>query len=163
MIEEFAVRQVEAGLQNQRENLRHIRTQGAVIGTLSVLLGGYLRDQEVLTLDFGTVVAGNRFDSFFTFSSLSDAIGLGLMLTSVAFAMFVILMQAKWRFFLEEEFILDTLQEQLKFNERETLDACAKELDHFFWENEVNIKKLNASLFGAVACGIGQVPFWVIS
>jgi hypothetical protein len=161
MIEQFAIRQVETGLQNQRENLRHIRTQGAVIGTLCVLIGNYLSGQEVLFLDS----AGNKTPEVteaLYYSSVSDVLAILLMISGVCFSLFVILMQAKWRFFCDQRLILKELREDYRLSEIETLDACAKILEGYFWKNEQNISKLNSSLFGAVACSVAQIPFWIM-
>ena len=108
-LERVAIEQVNAGLQNQRENIRHLCTQAAVVATTSVLLAGNLQNF------LGNISQFRAKNSLVSFTlpefilDVSSSMALVLMLASVVLALRAVLLTPSWRFMLSSEFILDEI------------------------------------------------------
>ncbi|WP_299957898.1 hypothetical protein [uncultured Roseobacter sp.] len=157
-IEEIAIQQVNSGLQNQRDNVRHLRTQSTVVATTSVLLAGFLHEYSKPQVGEWSAHLSPNDPGL----NLSNLIGLALMIVSIVFALKSVLLRPRWLFVLSPDMILDDIDRLSDFTKEEKLDLVARALFSYFEKNEDELSRMQSSVFFSICAAVAQIPFWLI-
>ena len=149
MSEHFCVAQAQETLRSQREVIRHVRTQAAVVSSFSFLVFRFMSDSN------GQGMPNLLF--------ISDYVAATLFLVSITFALAAAVMQQHWYFSITK------MQAEKLFKcEQSDLDDLSlsmikcEVLFGFANENNVKISRVNSTLNVAYFSAVLQLVFWLL-
>lgn len=135
---------------HQRDVVKHVRTQAAVVASFSLIVARFLSPE------FG--------DERISMDNDTDIIAGLLFLGSLAFALGAALMRPVWNFYLTEDQALQVID----FEKRVDLDKTEMDilkcqiLYQHVKSNTHEINRVNFQLSSAMALAVLQIVFWLM-